>query len=93
MDNVVRGIVTRVTGGEDGMGEAAFEEVPEISEYECYYAVIDHFNGSCFRLSDDEYALRRLYVFANLCNMGYKRESILDAIDRQCNSDPHISVH
>ena len=85
--------MTRVTGGEDGMGEAAFEEVPELSEYECYYTVIDLFNGNCFRVSDNEYALRQLYVFANLCEMGYKRESILDAVNKQCNSDPLISVH
>ena len=93
MDNVVRGIVTRVTNGEDGMVERAMASVPDLSQYECYYESVNHFKDNCFRMSHNDWALRRLYVLANLCEMGYAAKSIAKAIKKQCNSHPMISVH
>ena len=93
MDNVIRGIVTRVTNGENGIIERALASVPELSQYECYYEAIGHFKSNCFRLSNNDWALRRLYVLANLCEMGYREKSITHAIDKQCTSYPRILVH
>ena len=93
VDNVVRGIVTRVTNGENGIIERALASVPELSQYECYYEAIGHFKSNCFRLSNNDWALRRLYVLANLCEMGYRKKSIALAIDKQCTSYPRILVH
>ena len=93
MDNVIRGIVTRVTNGENGMIETALASVPELSQYECYYEAIGHFKSNCFRLSNNDWALRRLYVLANLCELGYREKYIVHAINEQCNSYPMVLVH
>ena len=93
MDNVIKGIVTRVTNGENGMIERALAFVPEITQHECYYESVDHFKSNCFNFSHNDWALRRLYVLANLCEMGYKGNTIAHAIQKQCNSYPEISVH
>ena len=93
VDNVVRGIVTRVTNGKDGTLERAMASVPDLSQYECYYESVNHFKDNCFRMSSNDWALRRLYVLANLCEMGYGAKSIAQAIKKQCNSHPMISVH
>ena len=93
VDNVVRGIVTRVTNGENAMVERAMASVPDLSQYECYYASVNHFKDNCFRMSNNEWALRRLYVLANLCEMGYGAKSIAYAIKKQCTYHPMISVH
>ena len=47
VDNVVRGIVTRVTNGKDGMAERALASVPDLSRYECYYESVHHFKDNC----------------------------------------------
>ena len=92
VENVIRGIVTRVTNGEDGMVERAMSSVPDLSQYECYYESIEHFKSNCFRISYNDWVLRRLYVLANLCEMGFGAKSIEQAIKKQCNSHPMISV-
>ena len=82
MKDIVFGVI-----GDDERKEQIFSHVPIISKHECYYSLVDAFNEKCFSLSVAEHAIRLLHVLANLCEMGFKTDTILHAIEKRCNTN------
>ena len=54
-----------------------------LRNHECYVPVVNRFVEKCINLNN-EYVLRNLYVFVNLCEIEINSEHILNAIDEVC---------
>ncbi|TRY64012.1 hypothetical protein TCAL_05577 [Tigriopus californicus] len=65
---------------------------PEISERECYYAAIDTFHEQCYNLGQESFAMRLVFTFANFCEMGYKTQDIVAAIEAECAAPPQPKI-
>jgi len=55
-----------------------------LSEFDCYYKIVDTFHASCYNLGETDYALRMLNVFVNLCEQGVDDQTVRDAITVNC---------
>ncbi len=54
-----------------------------LRNHDCYVPVVDKFVEKCINLNN-EYVLRNLYVFVNLCESGFEAENIIKAINDTC---------
>ncbi|XP_048217856.1 legumain [Perognathus longimembris pacificus] len=61
-------------------------ERASLSEHACYQEAVTHFRTHCFNWhsSTYEYALRHLYVLANLCEERYPVQRIKTSMDKVC---------
>jgi len=89
MEDKVKTVISTVTNNEDDTN-TMFTDNKELTEYDCYYAVVDEFHNRCFNLGLNDYALRMLNPFVNLCQKNYDVNIILDAIKAECN---HPAIH
>jgi len=58
-----------------------------LTEFDCYYTIVDQFHEKCFNLGSSDYALRMLNVFVNLCERGVESQAVVEAIKVNC-ADP-----
>ncbi|XP_039993903.1 legumain [Xiphias gladius] len=79
-------VVERVTGNKL-KAEEVLNDRAELSQHQCYKAAVDHYKHNCFNWhkTEYEYALRHLYALVNLCERGYRAESIQLAMDSVCH--------
>ena len=61
--------------------------------YDCYYAAVDEFHDKCFNVGKNDYALRMLNTFVNLCERGFDEEVIKAAIHSNCNHPHTYGIH
>jgi len=92
MEQVVHDVVEAVTLDSQLTG-AMFTDNVELSEYDCYYAAVDQFHEICFNVGRNDYALRMLNVFVNLCEQSYSEEDIVEAIKGVCTHPPMYGIH
>lgn len=65
-----------------------------ICNYACFERVVRHFSTTCAPFSNNDYSLRKVQNFVNLCESGIETESIFAAISLECgNKPPLIGVH
>ncbi|XP_041827681.1 legumain [Melanotaenia boesemani] len=83
--STMRLVVEKVTGSKLKAVEV-LEERAELSQHQCYKAVVKYYKYNCFNWhkSEYEYALRHLYALVNLCERGYPAESIQLAMKSVC---------
>jgi len=55
-----------------------------LTSYDCYEPAVELFDERCFDLSQNDYALRRLFLLVNLCEERVPTETILASIDKVC---------
>jgi hypothetical protein len=48
------------------------------------------YNSQCFDLACNDYSLRQLYAFVNLCETGVSSETIIDAIGQTCSGRTNV---
>jgi hypothetical protein len=48
--------------------------------FDCYYAAVDKFHAKCFNVGKNDYGLRMLNTFVNLCERNFDINTITDAI-------------
>ena len=48
--------------------------------FDCYYAAVDKFHDKCFNVGKNDYGLRMLNTFVNLCERNFDISVITDAI-------------
>lgn len=89
MEATVRNIVSALTSA-DGDFNAILTHNVELTAFDCYYAAVDAFHERCYNLGKNDYALRMLNVFVNLCENQYDVGSIVSAIKTECR---HAPVH
>nr|XP_045011331.1 legumain [Jaculus jaculus] len=78
-------IVSLLAGSEDLTKKLLSERAP-LTEHDCYQAAVTHFRTHCFNWHSAtyEYALRHLYVLANLCEKPYPLDRIKLSMDKVC---------
>merc|ERR1712234_57407 len=55
----------------------------------CYESVVDAFSENCFNLSDNDYPLRKLQAFVNLCEANVSKEKIASILKGRCPLGPY----
>ena len=63
---------------------AILKEKRPIRNYFCYERVVRHFSRFCAPFSHNDYALRKVQTFVNLCEFGAETESVLEAVHHVC---------
>merc|ERR1711936_736062 len=79
--------------GEDGLSNAVWTENVELTKFDCYYAAVDLFHEKCFNLGKNDYALRMLNPFVNLCERGIDSSIITKAIRSGCTHPSVYGIH
>ncbi|CAF0994550.1 unnamed protein product [Rotaria sp. Silwood1] len=67
-----------------GYLEIVTEKRMKLTQYSCYQSVVEHIQEKCFDLQN-EFVLNKLYIIANLCEIGLLDLTINQAIDQVCN--------
>jgi len=93
MEGVVEGVINMVTEGDDTLTSAVFTDNVELTNFDCYYAAVDEFHERCFNLGKNDYALRMLNPFVNLCEMGVDSKTITKAIRDGCTHPSIYGIH
>nr|KAF6287261.1 legumain [Pipistrellus kuhlii] len=85
MEKSVRKIVSLLTRSDDETERLLSERAP-LTAHGCYQAAVSHFRTHCFNWHTPtyEYALRHLYVLANLCEEPYPIDRIKSSMDKVC---------
>jgi len=68
-----------------GYYELVTEKRMKLTQHDCYISVTQHIHEKCFDLQN-EFVLNKLWIVANLCQIGLKDFTINQAIDEVC---PH----
>ncbi|XP_053330704.1 legumain isoform X2 [Spea bombifrons] len=78
-------IVNLVTDANELSEDLLNDQVP-LKDHDCYIGAAEHFKHRCFNWHSPlyEYAMRQLYVLANLCEAGYPLERIQGSMDKVC---------
>lgn len=87
IEKSVHKIVTLLAGFGDA-AERLLSERAVLTAHDCYREAVTHFRTHCFNWHSAtyEYALRHLYVLANLCEKPYPIDRITMAMDKVCLS-------
>jgi len=93
MENVVEQVITTVTAGDDSLTNIVFTDNVELTKFDCYYAAVDLFHERCFNLGKNDYALRMLNPFVNLCERGIDSDIITKAIRDGCTHPSVYGIH
>ncbi|XP_008593180.1 PREDICTED: legumain [Galeopterus variegatus] len=85
IEKAVHKIVAMLAASEAEM-ESLLSGRAALTQLGCYEAAVAHFRSHCFNWhsSTYEYALRYLYVLANLCEKPYQIDSIKLSMDKVC---------
>jgi len=65
--------------------ELVTSERMKLTQHDCYIATTQHIHEKCFDIQN-EYALNKLWVVANLCEIGLQHFTINNAIDAVCGA-------
>jgi len=93
MEGVVESVVNMAAAGEDGLSNAVWTENVDLTKFDCYYAAVDLFHEKCFNLGKNDYALRMLNPFVNLCERGIDSAIITKAIRSGCTHPRVYGIH
>lgn len=85
IEKSVRKIVFLLAESE-AVTERLLSERAPLTEHDCYEEAVTHFRTHCFNWHSAtyEYALRHLYVLANLCEKQYPIDRIKSSMDKVC---------
>ena len=88
LDDIVEEIIQRVANGDPVLLEASSNSIiadkKPIRNYACFERVVSHFSRGCAPFSLNDYALRKVQSFVNLCERGAPTEAIYEAITETC---------
>jgi len=69
--------------------ETVTKKPMKLTEHDCYKTVTQHIHDKCFDLQN-EYVLNKLFIVANLCQIGLRDFTINQAVDKVCNTRLHF---
>ncbi|CAM4771692.1 unnamed protein product [Rotaria magnacalcarata] len=72
-----------------GYLEIVTEKHMKLTKYDCYQSVTEHIHEKCFDLQN-EFVLNKLYIMANLCEIGLRDFTTKQAVDEICNERLHF---
>merc|ERR1712142_1194450 len=73
--------------------DAILHDNIELTEFDCYYSAVDAFHSTCFNVGRNDYALRMLNVFVNLCHREVPSSDIVQAIKANCDHPPMFGIY
>jgi len=85
----LRQIVLKATG-DTVKTESIMTDKVRLTQFSCYKDLVNTFSQRCFKLSENEYAFRQLFVLANLCESSVGKENVLQAIQSECPSNGQV---
>merc|ERR1712055_514135 len=86
MEDIVR-TVYQDENNEDLVSHALTDNVL-LTEFDCYYPIVDAFHSRCYNLGTTDYAIRMLNVFVNLCEGGVESNTVIQALRVHCPDQP-----
>lgn len=89
LEDKVKDIVRKSTFTEDQAMQILNKRY-DLEDFNCYEKVAKHFSSTCFALSKNDYALRQMYVFVNMCETGIPAAKQMNVMDAVC---VHPSVY
>jgi len=94
MKEIVESVINSVTAGQDGLTSSAlWSDQAKLTNHDCYYTAVDLFHERCFNLGQNEFALRMLKPFVNLCEKGVDVNTITQAIRDGCTHSKVEGIH
>merc|ERR1712013_818253 len=76
-----------------GLTNTIFTENVELTQFDCYYAAVDAFHDRCFNVGKNDYGLRMLNTFVNLCERKFDINDITEAIQAVCTHPHMYGIH
>ncbi|KAH9371515.1 hypothetical protein HPB48_017502 [Haemaphysalis longicornis] len=92
LDDKVAQIASIISENNEESTRALLSEKRPLRDFDCYERAVRHFSAHCFNLSKNPYALGRLRVLVNMCEMEYDIEDITDAMDLACTHKPVAGI-
>jgi legumain len=86
VDMASQQIVTMAAGNKFLAAKVATKR-QTIHQWQCYESIVDYLQEKCpktFNIPTNDYALRKLYMFVNMCESNISRERVISAIDKVC---------
>lgn len=63
-----------------------------LSKLQCYEDVVKYFSKKCFKISENQYALSKMYVFINVCSAPWTNaRNAMKAMDVICVKERHVT--
>ncbi|XP_077993331.1 legumain-like [Glandiceps talaboti] len=84
--DTVREIVESSTESSEQAERIINTRKTKLQSHFCYKAAVRHFADHCFSLNTNEYPLRHLYVFVNMCEEKVPISSMTEAMDKVCGT-------
>ncbi|XP_070577473.1 legumain-like isoform X2 [Ptychodera flava] len=84
--DTVRKIVDLATDSSAQADRIVNTKKTKLQSHYCYKAVVRHFADNCFSLNTNDYPLRHLYVFVNMCEERVPVVRMTEAMDRVCGT-------
>jgi len=70
------------------------KKVLPIRNYACFERIVPHFSRVCAPFSHNDYALRKVQAFVDLCEKGAPTEAVFEAISGVCaGGEPMVGIH
>jgi len=92
MEKTVLDLIQTITN-DNSLTNTMFTDNVELTQFDCYYAAVDQFHDKCFNVGKNDYALRMLNSFVNLCERNFDINDITDAIQAGCSHPPMYGIH
>jgi len=92
MEKTVLDLIQTITN-DNSLTNTMFTDNVELTQFDCYYAAVDQFHDKCFNVGKNDYALRMLNSFVNLCERNFDINDITDAIQAGCPHPPMYGIH
>ncbi|CAF0776472.1 unnamed protein product [Rotaria sordida] len=70
--------------------EMIIQERMKLTQHDCYKSVTQHIHKKCFNLQN-EFVLNKLYIMANLCEIGLFDFTINQAVNQVCKNRLHFN--
>jgi len=70
-----------------------FKVQKDLENLDCYESTVKYFSKNCFSLSKNDYALRYMYLFVNMCEMDVKPKVMRKAMDITCKHPPIYGIN
>jgi len=89
MTDITRHIVNKVTNNEK-ITDEVMNSKKALTQHDCYYPAVTAYHETCFNLNCNDYGMRQMYAFVNLCEAGYESSDIVNAINAECTGRAQV---
>lgn len=84
VEEVYKSLATRATNSKEALQGVWSKKPKKITKVDCHDSVVKAFSTHCFNLGRNPYALKYVYVLANLCEVGMDTEDLTNLIQQHC---------